>query len=79
MPNYRYELKQTSGQISAGVIEAESVAAATQILRSQGGYILSLAAVARAKSTGIKNVLTFNMQFGPSTKDVLNFTSQLAG
>jgi len=78
MPNYRYEIKQTSGQVSSGVLKADSVMGATQMLRSQGGYILSLTAMASQKSQGLQNLLSFNIQLGPSTKDVLNFTNQLA-
>jgi type IV pilus assembly protein PilC len=78
MPNYRYEIKETSGQISAGVLAAESLAAATQMLRSQGAYILSLTALANKKARGLQSLLTFSVQFGPSLKDVLNFTSQMA-
>jgi type IV pilus assembly protein PilC len=78
MPNYRYEIKQTSGQVSSGVLKAESVMAATQSLRSQGGYILSLTAMATQKSQGLQKLLSLNVQLGPSTKDVLVFTNQLA-
>jgi len=78
MPNYRYELRQTTGQLASGVIAAESLASATQQLRSQGAYILSLKAMVRQRSGGLNNVLSMNFQLGPSAKDVLNFTSQLA-
>ena len=78
MPNYRYELKSASGQINAGVIAADSITAATQMLRSQGSYILSLAAVAQSQGGGLQKLLSFNVQTGPSAKDVMNFTSQLA-
>ncbi|MCP4709839.1 MAG: type II secretion system F family protein [Planctomycetes bacterium] len=78
MPNYRYELRQTTGQLASGVIAADSLAAATQQLRSQGAYILSLKAMVRKRSGGLNSVLSMNFQLGPSQKDVLNFTSQLA-
>jgi len=78
MPNYRYELRQSTGQVTAGIIAAESMTAASDMLRSQGAYILALSAVASDKTKGLRNILEFNVQLGPSTKDVLNFTSQLA-
>jgi type IV pilus assembly protein PilC len=78
MPNFRYEMRQASGQVTAGVIAAESTLAASQMLRSQGGYILSLVEMTAAKSRGLQSLLALNIQFGPSMKDVLNFTSQLA-
>ena len=78
MPNYRYELRQASGQVSAGIVAAESLTAATQMLRSQGAYILSLSAVAGEKTRGLQGLLSLSVQLGPSAKDVLNFTNQLA-
>jgi len=78
MPNYRYELKSASGQINAGVIAADSITSATQMLRSQGSYILSLAAVTQSQGGGLQKLLSFNVQTGPSSKDIMNFTSQLA-
>ncbi|MCH9022325.1 MAG: type II secretion system F family protein, partial [Planctomycetes bacterium] len=78
MPNYRYELKQTTGKVSAGVIAASSTMEAANSLRSQGGYILSLTEVAVKKVRGLQGLLAINIQAGPSQKDVLHFTSQLA-
>jgi len=78
MANYRYELRQNSGQITKGVIAAASSSAAAQVLRAKGGYILSLAEAREQKSGGLRSLLSFNVQTGPSAKDVLNFTSQLA-
>ncbi len=78
MPNYRYELKQQTGKVASGVIAADSPLAAANNLRSQGGYILSLSEVVSKKTRGIQGLLAINIQTGPSAKDVLNFTNQLA-
>lgn len=78
MPNYRYELKQSSGQVSAGVIAADSLVAATQLLRNQGGYILSLTAVTQNSARGLGKLFSLSVQTGPSARDVHNFTCQLA-
>jgi len=78
MPNFRYELRQNSGQVSAGVIAANTSTAAAQMLRAQGGYILSLLEVRDAGKSGLNSILSFKVQTGPSAKDVLNFTQQLA-
>jgi len=78
MPNYRYELKQSSGQIASGVIAAQSTTVAAQMLRAQGGYVLSLVEIAGKKVGTLRDILSFKVQMGPSAKDVLNFTSQLA-
>jgi type IV pilus assembly protein PilC len=76
MPTYRYEMKEGNGKLSAGVVQAASIAAAAQQLRGRGGYILHLAANDDGKRK--KNLLTVKLSFGPSQKDVQNFTSQLA-
>ena len=78
MPNYKYEIKQASGKMSAGIIAAASPSAAAGQLRSQGGYVLSLTEVAAKKARGLQALLSVNLQTGPTAKDVLNFTSQLA-
>ncbi|MCK4629000.1 MAG: type II secretion system F family protein [Sedimentisphaerales bacterium] len=78
MPNFRYELRQSSGQVSAGVIAANTSTAAAQMLRAQGGYILSLLEVRDTGKSGLNSILSFKVQTGPSAKDVLNFTQQMA-
>jgi len=78
MPNYKYEIKQSTGKMNAGVIAAASPLAAANSLRSQGGYILSLTEVAAKKAHGLQGLLSVNLQTGPNLKDVLHFTSQLA-
>lgn len=78
MANYQYELRQNTGQVAAGVITAQSSAAAAQLLRAKGGYILSLAEMVEKKAGSLGSILSFKVQMGPSAKDVLNFTSQLA-
>ena len=44
MPSYRYEVRTSAGQVQAGVLNAASMSAASEILRGQQSYILSLAA-----------------------------------
>ena len=78
MPNYRYELKKQSGQVRAGVIAAESTQAAAKMLRKHGGFVVSLNEAAEEKKDTLQRIMSFQVQFGPSAKDVLNFTSQLA-
>lgn len=74
MPTYRYETKNSSGKVTAGVLSAANIAAASQQLRERNEYIIALAPV---ESTAKKG-LNLNLSFGPSQKDVQNFTSQLA-
>jgi len=76
MPSYRYEVKDATGKVTAGVLSAANLAAASQQLRSRGEYILALAPADDAS----KKKPLFNLQLGmgPGAKDVQNFTSQLA-
>lgn len=74
MPTYRYEARGTGGKTTSGVVTAPSLTAASEQLRARGEFIVHLAPAidANKKSGG------FSLSFGPSAKDVLNFTSQLA-
>jgi type IV pilus assembly protein PilC len=74
MPSYRYESKNASGQVSAGVIAANSLAAASQMIRSRGEYIIALAPAEEGQKR--RDPLSFS--FGPGLKDVQSFTAQLA-
>ena len=75
MPTYRYEASGAGGKVTAG-------------LHSGGGPQGRLAAASRswrihsfagpAESVGHKGKLNFSVNFGPSAKDIQNFTSQLA-
>ena len=76
MPSYRYEVKGTNGAVTQGVLNAASLAGASQELRNRGVYIMSLMpADAAGKRRGSLNL---SINFGPGMKDVQNFTSQLA-
>jgi type IV pilus assembly protein PilC len=75
MPTYRYEVKDSSGKVTAGVTSAASLAAASQQLRARGEYILALAPADESRS---RKALSFDISLGPSAKDVQSFTSQLA-
>jgi type IV pilus assembly protein PilC len=75
MPNYRYESRDSSGKTNTGVVAAATLAAASKQLRDRGEFIIALAPADNA--SGPKS-LNLSFSFGPSNKDVLNFTSQLA-
>jgi type IV pilus assembly protein PilC len=76
MPTYRFEIKGTDGAIQQGMLQAPTLAAASQQLRSRGAFILMLAlADTVARKKGLSG---FTVNFGPSARDVQNFTSQLA-
>ena len=79
MPHYRYQTQTQGGQISTGVISADSALAAAQNLRSQGNQVLQLTPVSglAAKSLS-KRFKELNQGTGPNQRDILNFTTQLA-
>jgi type IV pilus assembly protein PilC len=79
MPSYRYEVRNSNGQVQAGVLSAASMSAASELLRAQQSYILALAPVdaLRAKSS-VSSLVNFSMTMGPGLKDVANFTNQLS-
>jgi len=76
MPTYRYETKNASGNVTAGVISAANLAAASAQIRARGEYILALAPVEDPSKK--KKSFNVTLSFGPGARDVQNFTSQLA-
>src|SRR6266480_3043825 len=77
MPTYRYESKDRSGKVQAGVLNAANMAAASTQLRARGEYILALAP-ADDPSLKKRGSINLDISFGPGLKDVQAFTSQLA-
>ncbi len=79
MPHYRYQARHSSGKLQAGTLAAENAGAAAAILRNQGHHVLQLIP-AQNKSVQIGNKLwaALNYSSGPSQKDILDFTTQLA-
>src|SRR5687767_8289196 len=75
MPNYRYEARNAAGKVVSGNVQANDLSAASAQIRARGEYIIQLAP---ADITAKKSALNFSFSFGPSQKDVQNFTSQLA-
>ena len=79
MPTYRYQMKTSGGQTSVGILNADSALAAAQQLRSQGNTVLQLTPISKRSSKGFAEQLkSLNYSSGPSQRDVLNFTTQLA-
>lgn len=78
MPQYRYQARHASGQVQAGVLAADNATTAAAILRNQGHHVLQLVPVqsgAQLKSNVLK---ALNYSSGPTQKDILDFTTQLA-
>ena len=80
MPNYQYQMRTSGGQITTGTLSAESVIAAAQALRTQGNTVLNITPISGSgQGTDWKEKLkALNYTSGPSAKDVLGFTTQLA-
>jgi type IV pilus assembly protein PilC len=78
MPQYRYQARHSSGQVQAGVLAAENASMAAAMLRNQGHHVLQLAPVQTATTQFASKLKTLNYSSGPSQKDVLDFTTQLA-
>ncbi len=78
MPQYRYQARHSSGQVQVGVLAAENATLAAAILRNQGHHVLQLAPVQTATTQFTSKLKALNYSSGPSQKDVLDFTTQLA-
>lgn len=79
MPNYRYQVRSSDGQIQSGVMSADSSATVAQILRNQGGHVLQVSMANSAELGGGLLEKLREMNAGkPKTKHVLDFTTQLA-
>ncbi|HEX7008590.1 MAG TPA: type II secretion system F family protein [Phycisphaeraceae bacterium] len=79
MPQYRYQTRLPGGETSVGVLTAENALAAAQQLRAQGHTVLQLMPLhADGPRSLLERLKALNYSSGPSARDILNFTSQLA-
>ena len=79
MPNYRYQVRGTSGQMQAGTISADSIATASTLLRNQGLHVMAISPIAAGLDTSGWAAKLAELNAGsPSQKHVLDFTTQLA-
>jgi type IV pilus assembly protein PilC len=79
MPNYRYQVKTTAGDMQVGVIASDSVATAASVLRNQGHRVVSVAPVLAAGATSGFMAKLAELNAGkPRQRHVLEFTTQLA-
>lgn len=79
MPHFRYQV-ENDGQMSGGVIAAANASEAARLLRDQG-RVVTVNAVdpvggAGRSMAGVMKALNYTS--GPSQRDILNFTTQLA-
>lgn len=78
MPQYRYQARSSSGQTTNGVVAAQTAMAAAQSLRAQGNQVLQLTPISNGSATLGQTLKKLNYTSGPSQRDVLNMTTQLA-
>ena len=79
MPNYRYQVKTQAGEVQMGVVAADNVTTAANVLRNQGYRVLSVSPVnAAAAASGLSERLKELNSGPPKLKHVLEFTQQLA-
>ncbi len=78
MPQYRYQMRNSEGQVQAGTLAAENALSAAQLLRSRGFQIINLTPVHQKSGSLADTLKALNYTSGPTQKDVLAFTSQLA-
>jgi len=78
MPHYRYQAKSNGGQTTTGMITADNALLAAQMLRSQGQQVMQLTPMAAAAQSLADRLKGLNYTSGPSQRDVLNMTTQLA-
>jgi type IV pilus assembly protein PilC len=78
MPTYKYEVRTAKGQRSTGVLTATNAMDAASTLRGQGHKVLQLMPVGTQNKTLGEKLKALNQTSGPSARDILGFTSQLA-
>jgi type IV pilus assembly protein PilC len=75
---YRFQARNERGELTSGVLQAESVAEAAQLLRARGDHVVQLVPLAAAGEDFKAVLKKLNYSSGPAPKDILDFTTQLA-
>jgi type II secretory pathway component PulF len=78
MPAYRYQVRTDAGQTTVGVLSAQSLEAAANMLRGQGMHVMDIRPANAAGSASLLAKLNALGASKPTTKHVLDFTTQLA-
>ena len=77
MPPSSYQARNGSGGVEAGGVAAADAATAAAMLRGKGLHVMQLApSASAAKFASLGEKLSWSS--GPSKKDILDFTTQLA-
>lgn len=78
MAQYRYQARDAGGKAQSGTVGADTAAAAASLLRNQGLHVVSLSPAAAEMQAGVVEFLKRMNTRKPTTKNVLDFTTQLA-
>ena len=78
MPYYQWEVRTSSGSTDSGRMTADTAGAAAMALRRQGHHVLKLIPISERRIEWKRVVEVLNAGTGPSQKEVLDFTVQLA-
>ena len=78
MPNYRWEVRNAHGRIESGQMAADTASGAAMTLRQQGHHVLKLIPLVERRVDWRRLADVLNAGSGPTQKDVLDFTVQLA-
>ncbi len=79
MPTYRYEMQQESGDLLVGQIAAQSASSAASEIQRRGGRIIRLVPIKTTQSGAWRKIWAIlNTGNGPTKRDILDFTTQLA-
>ncbi len=79
MPTYRYELQQENGELLVGQIAAQSASGAAGAIQQRGGRVIRLVPLNTTQSGVLRKIWAIlNTGNGPSKRDILDFTTQLA-
>ena len=79
MQTYKFDVRDSEGQVSSSLVKAASLAEASSVAMQHGGYVLNVAPYSGGGSDNLlARLRDIKVEFGPSLKDVLAFTNQLA-
>lgn len=79
MPVYEYEIQKANGKVSTGTINAASINEASTQARALEGYLVNIAPAAGGGDGNLlEKMNNIRVETGPSLKDVMGFTKQLA-
>lgn len=77
MPSFRYQVRQTGGNIATGTLQADNLFLATEQARQMGGQVLDMVQVGTDQESK-PGALKAMLGSGVSGKDLYAFTNQLA-